>query len=57
MEDGDASEIRMANRATVVVEIVKRWVDDDLEISSERVHPSDLFLITDFIEIADSGSD
>ena len=38
MEDRDPSKIRMANRATVVVEVVKGGIDNDLEIPRECLH-------------------
>jgi hypothetical protein len=47
MEDGDTSEIRMTNRAVIVMEVVEGGIDDDLKIPSERFHSSVLLLITD----------
>jgi hypothetical protein len=36
----------MANRATIVMEVVEGGIDDDLKIPSERFHSSVLLLIT-----------
>ena len=38
MEDCDASKIRMANQATVIVEVGKGGIDNDLEIPRECLY-------------------
>jgi hypothetical protein len=52
MENSDAGEIGVANGPSVAVKVVKRRIDYDLQISSERFHAYDLLLITDFTETA-----
>ena len=40
MENLQASQMRMTNRAAIAMKVVEGGVDDDLQISSEGFHPA-----------------